>query len=71
MIRAERTCRSCAHMVAEDNMLRCRRYPPVWTTSFSGVFQWPRMRPQDWCGEHATAGVSSVDCDRAAQEIKA
>jgi len=45
------TCRYAQNRIVYDNMLHCRRNPPVWT-GHQGHAVRPLVDANDWCGEY-------------------
>lgn len=55
----EAACRNCRFslLVAKADGL-CRRAPPVALVCEDGVTtEWPRVQPDDWCGDHEERGA--------------
>lgn len=48
-------CAKCRFVADRDqnNKFECHRYPPVSLVEVGvTVTSWPRIRPNDWCGEY-------------------
>jgi hypothetical protein len=45
------TCRYAQNRIAYDNMLHCRRLPPIWTGHMGHAVR-PLVEANDWCGEY-------------------
>lgn len=67
-----KTCQTCRHYVpgpaialpparSEAVAGLCRARPPV------GHFTWPKVRPSDFCGEHAEAAATTKPARRPAK----
>jgi hypothetical protein len=62
------TCKNCQFCDKLPHYAYCHRYPPESAKTTSGTFNvWPRVFPDDWCGEFRMVGTWAEDMHR--QEI--
>ena len=53
----DQTCSNCRFLFEQDRNITCRRQSAQQISMATGYGLWPRVSPEDWCGEWGgTAG---------------